>query len=446
MSHDSTSSDQISIAKRSIRRLFYIGSISSIIILAGALSFLYARSLTEEFNNKIGQLSQSLIEEKQRFMQNAVERTIQYIEHERAHIRQEYADKHLPDDELESITKERIKDLIRATRLIDNGYIWVNQIVNYDGGDNYAIRAVHPNLPDTEGTWLSTNATDIKGNHPYAAELEGIKQQGELFFEYYFKKLDSDKIAHKMSFAKLYKPYDWVVATGVYLDDLDELTEHEIQKMQETFNSQLRLTLSISLFIIILGTLAIVIFEKHILRLVAKYEATISEYTNSLEQLSCTDPLTGLSNRLKLSEVFSYELHQAQRYGNVFSILLLDLDKFKHVNDTHGHQIGDAVLVQISEIMRKHSRKTDTVGRWGGEEFLIILPETDADSAKLMADNIRQMVAKHEFPFAGGITCSMGVSTYLENDTEETMTERADQALYCAKNEGRNRVQCSNSP
>ncbi|MBU1612451.1 MAG: hypothetical protein KKC99_11470, partial [Proteobacteria bacterium] len=138
MSHDSTSSDQISIAKRSIRRLFYIGSISSIIILAGALSFLYARSLTEEFNNKIGQLSQSLIEEKQRFMQNAVERTIQYIEHERAHIRQEYADKHLPDDELESITKERIKDLIRATRLIDNGYIWVNQIVNYDGGDNYA--------------------------------------------------------------------------------------------------------------------------------------------------------------------------------------------------------------------------------------------------------------------------------------------------------------------
>lgn len=440
MPHNNTSFAQITFAKQSIRRLFYLGAISGTIILAGTLTYLYATSLLTEYKSKIAQLSSSLTEEKQRFMRNAVERTIQSIDHERVHIKREYADKHLSQEELDSITKERIKDLIRDTRLINAGYIWVNEIVNYDGGDNYAIRAVHPNLPETEGKWLSTNTTDIMGNRPYAVELEGVKQHGELFFEYYFKKLNSNEIAHKMSFAKLYRPYNWVVATGVYLEDLDNLIKAETNKMGMTFRSQLKLMLSISALIIILTTFAIILFEKYLLRLVADYEATIVDYTSSLERLSSTDVLTGLSNRLKLSEVFAYELRNAQRYGTSFSIFVLDLDKFKHVNDTHGHQAGDKVLIQLADILKNNTRKTDTVGRWGGEEFLVILPKTDADRARIMANNIRQLVANQTFPFGGGITCSIGVSTFRNNDTEETMIERADQALYCAKNEGRNRV------
>ncbi|MBU1002739.1 MAG: diguanylate cyclase [Proteobacteria bacterium] len=434
------------IEKKSIRRYFYIGSLSSIVILASVLSFIYSKSLNQEFSNKISQLSRSIIEEKKRFIHNAVDRTLFLIEHERKHIRLEYADKNYSDEQLDAIIVDRVSELIRDLRLIDDGYIWVNEIVNYEGGDKYAIRRIHPNLPDTEGMWLSTMATDIKGNKPYEAELNGIKQHGELFYEYYFKKINSDKIAHKMSFAKLYKPYDWVVATGVYLDDVDQLIQEETMKMQQTYDEQRLLTFSIALVVVFLSTVNVVFFEKQIIRLMSNYEQRTSEYTTTLEEISNTDRLTGLFNRLKLDEVLTYEILQAQRYKKVFSILMLDLDRFKSVNDTHGHQIGDQVLVKTSELLKSNSRRTDTVGRWGGEEFLIILPETHSDKAIFIAEKIRQAFAASDFPVVGNVTCSIGVSTFHEQDSLESIIHRADTAMYCAKREGRNKVVCEDIP
>lgn len=96
--------------------------------------------------------------------------------------------------------------MIYETRLPDDGYIWINDILNYDGGDEYAIRLVHPNLPETEGDFLSTGTQDIKGNLPYREELDGIIRSGEVYLDYYFKKMNSDEISHKLSCGKLYKP------------------------------------------------------------------------------------------------------------------------------------------------------------------------------------------------------------------------------------------------
>jgi len=428
------------IEKRSFRRLFYGGSLSIIIGLALALSSLYTYQSLTNSEHRIQQISDALVAEKKRFLRNAVERTLSLIEHQRAQTAEEHAGSGFSPEELEEKAKEQIRKLIRSLKLIDQGYIWVNHIVDYEGGDNYAIRAVHPNLPHTEGTALSTNMTDIKGNRPYEAELDGVKKDGELFFEYYFKKMDSDEIAHKMSFAKLYKPYDWVVATGVYLDDVDQLVKTETQKLQAANRSQLQLTLSISAFFVLLTLLVIVRFERHFNRLISNHEATVADYVASLEKLSCTDVLTKLFNRVRLEEVSSYEIRKAQRFGNVFSILLIDLDWFKSVNDTFGHQVGDKVLVETAMILQGQLRKSDTVGRWGGEEFLAILPETNLDGAVRLAEKIRKSVADHTYPIAGAVTCSIGVSAFRENDSSETMTERADRALYQAKNHGRNLV------
>jgi len=446
MSRQSAAQSIVYIKKRSIRMYFYIGSLSSIILLASVLSFLYINSLRRSSEGIMNQLSSSIIEEKKRFLRNTIDLTLYLIEHERQQVQIEYARTNIPANQLKTITVDRIRNLIHELRLIDEGYIWVNEIVNYEGGDNYAIRKIHPNLPQTEGMWLSTKTTDIEGNRPYDVELQGIKRQGELFFEYYFKKMHSERIEHKMSFAKLYKPYNWVVATGVYLDDVDQLIQNEKGKMQQTADTQRLLTLSFAIAAVLLTTVSIVFFEKQFIRLVSNYEKTIGEYTATLEELSTTDKLTGLFNRIKLDEVFAYELAQAQRYEKSLSLLLLDIDKFKDVNDTYGHQVGDQILVEFSGVLKSNSRSSESIGRWGGEEFLIILPETSSEGAILFAEKIRQLIEAHAFPVVGTVTCSIGVSTYSKNDSWESMMERVDKALYRAKGNGRNNVMCESTP
>ncbi len=127
----------------------------------------------------------------------------------------------IPQDFVDEQVKEHIAKEIHDSTYSENSYIWVNEVLNYEGGDDYAIRRIHPNLRDTVGTKLSTNMTDVKGTTPYKTELEGVKQHGELFFTYYFKKMGSETISEKLTYAKLYKDFDWIVAMGIHLDDMN---------------------------------------------------------------------------------------------------------------------------------------------------------------------------------------------------------------------------------
>jgi signal transduction histidine kinase len=272
------------IEKNKLRFYYYIGSISSILLVVVLLSVIYSKSLNQEYKTKINQLSSSITSEKKRFLRNAVERTISLIETEREQVRNSPSLQHLSMEEQDDISLERIERRIRDIRLIDDGYLWVNRIVKYQGGDNYAIRQIHPNLPDTEGEWLSTNTTDIKGNRPYEVELNGINKSGEIFFDYYFKKMKSDTIAHKMTFAKLYKPWNWVVATGVYLDDVDQLVQIETEKMKATLKKQQLYSSAIALLVISISVLILIRFEKQISQLIQAYEKDTQKFTEAILQ------------------------------------------------------------------------------------------------------------------------------------------------------------------
>ena len=160
-----------------------------------------------------------------------------------------------------------------------------------------------------------------------------------------------------------------------------------------------------------------------------------------VEELSVTDRLTGLFNRMKLDEVFSYELERSNRYGMPLSVIILDVDHFKSVNDTYGHQVGDSVLQEVAGLLQEGERHSDTVGRWGGEEFLIILPESDLEGARSRAEILRKKIEAYPFPVVGSKTASFGIAQFHQGDTETTLLERADQALYKAKQNGRNRVE-----
>lgn len=172
----------------------------------------------------------------------------------------------------------------------------------------------------------------------------------------------------------------------------------------------------------------------------------LREDREQLERLSVTDELTGLANRRHLTAELERELQRSDRHKRSFAVLMLDVDRFKHFNDTYGHPAGDAVLKRLAVLLRTSARDVDTVARYGGEEFLVILPETAAQGAELIAERIRSAAEQDRFiPHAEStemsVTVSIGYSVFPGHArTPEAMIEAADQALYRSKQGGRNRV------
>lgn len=160
-----------------------------------------------------------------------------------------------------------------------------------------------------------------------------------------------------------------------------------------------------------------------------------------LERLSITDQLTGLYNRLQLDRTLEEERLRQQRYASNACVLLLDIDHFKSINDSFGHLVGDHVLVKIALILQSQVREVDVVGRWGGEEFLIICRETALEGALLLAEKLRAAVQAHEFEHVGRRSVSLGVAMLRQSETVAQTIARADKALYRAKDAGRNRVE-----
>ena len=161
-----------------------------------------------------------------------------------------------------------------------------------------------------------------------------------------------------------------------------------------------------------------------------------------LQALSLTDELTGLPNRREFNETLSRAVAARQRYGHIFSVAMIDLDFFKRVNDILGHQVGDRVLRQLAEILRKSVRKNDLAARWGGEEFALILDATDINNARIPLERIRKTVELADFGIGRPVTISIGFASPTDSQTAEQLMANADRALYRAKEAGRNQV-CS---
>jgi diguanylate cyclase (GGDEF)-like protein len=165
-----------------------------------------------------------------------------------------------------------------------------------------------------------------------------------------------------------------------------------------------------------------------------------------IREMAIHDDLTGFFNRTHLMDLIETESNRSIRTGSVFSLAMIDIDKFKNINDTYGHQTGDYVLKTFAAVIRSILRKTDFCGRYGGEEFLIVLTQTDLQAAKIFAERIRDSVEKSLFPSLGldsRVTVSVGMTVYRMQENIERTIARADEALYRAKNGGRNRVEYS---
>ncbi|MGC9455465.1 MAG: GGDEF domain-containing protein [Phycisphaerae bacterium] len=160
-----------------------------------------------------------------------------------------------------------------------------------------------------------------------------------------------------------------------------------------------------------------------------------------IETLARTDGLTGLLNRQYFMAELDRAVSAARRHGRELSVVMADLDHFKNINDTFGHQAGDAVLRRFARLLAENSRKEDTLCRYGGEEFICATPDTDRESAAAFAERVRRALADSHIPrIEARITASFGVASLREHDTLHSLIKRADEALYAAKDAGRNRV------
>jgi diguanylate cyclase (GGDEF)-like protein len=159
-----------------------------------------------------------------------------------------------------------------------------------------------------------------------------------------------------------------------------------------------------------------------------------------LEKNATTDRLTEVFNRTKFHEIIKQEVERAKRYNQPLSMIMFDIDHFKNVNDTFGHSIGDYILKNLTQVVKENLREIDYLVRWGGEEFIIITPQTEMERAGVLAERVRKAVENYKFDIVGRITISLGVTQFKKHDTEDTFITRTDDALYSAKRRGRNCV------
>jgi diguanylate cyclase (GGDEF)-like protein len=248
---------------------------------------------------------------------------------------------------------------------------------------------------------------------------------------------------------------DWPLLRSILQKGLEAISQDDRNAIYDKwirlqYETRLDLKRIAPYFLILLAILLLVTFDAlrfrrlHLrLRLsneqLKAAEERLINQNRALEQLAITDTLTGACNRLKLDAVLGELQARAQRYGGAVSILLFDLDHFKLVNDRHGHPVGDEVLRRFADLVRRTIRDTDVFGRWGGEEFMLVCPETGLTDAVRLAERIRQAFAELELP-SGRQTLSAGAAEWRTGQSVEAWIDLCDQRLYQAKSQGRNRV------
>lgn len=319
------------------------------------------------------------------------------------------------------------QDFYRSVDGDTRAYCWVNAIRNYEGGPDYAVRLIHPNLRSTEGTLLSTETLDAKGNKPYLTELEGVKEHGSVTFSYYFKDLNSESVSRKLTYARLYEDYDWVICMGIpYTAVLGDMLFD---------NSALQWLLLIGYLISIGGVLLISFFlYKQARRERREHRNEVGRLQRQIEY----DSLTNAKSRMYGVTLLENSLESYQRTTRNDVIAMFDLDHFKGVNDNYGHEFGDYVLKEVVATINKNIRSSDSLIRWGGDEFVLIISAAAPQHIQGILNKLNLCIRSRKFETRDGrtvpISISIGASCFQPEDTNiEAVMSRADIALYKAK-------------
>lgn len=292
------------------------------------------------------------------------------------------------------------------------------------------------------------------------------KTHDEEFSEYRWINPKNGKMETKISFVKMIPQSEWVIGTGFYVEEIDNAVKIKKQKLRSLYQGEIKKAIAYSVLFLFISLMVsfyvsfrlkrhfsllhenIEHHNKELSELNTTLEEKIAQRTEELkiahdymEKLAMTDALTGIHNRYAFLNFLAAEESESDRHGTVFSLIMFDLDDFKKINDTYGHDKGDQVLIEVVKRVDVCLRKGDLFGRIGGEEFMVLLRHTPIDTALEIAQRIREKVASEPFELPETVSISAGVVQYMAHESVESIMKRADIALYKAKESGKNRVE-----
>ncbi len=348
--------------------------------------------------------------------------------------------------------------LVVATRI---NVPFINQILDLEGekigiikGDAFVkiLRQKYPSLDIIEVEDINEGLDKVKDGQLFAF-IDTLASIGYEFQQKYFGELKiAGKISENLKLSIAVVKEDKILL-NILQKTVNSMTNEVHRKIftkwipikyEKTIDYRLvwKITLGAIFLILLVVYWNMKIIETN--KLLKQAKKDIEKKNKELEKLATTDKLTNIFNRRKLDELLQTEINRSKRFNHIFGVAILDIDHFKKTNDTFGHQAGDKVLVEISKILKTHIRKTDFVGRFGGEEFVIICPESDKQGTYNLIENIRLAISNHNFQEVGNITASFGIAMLKKEDTINSLLKRADKTLYKAKSSGRNKVLINN--
>jgi len=264
--------------------------------------------------------------------------------------------------------------------------------------------------------------------------LEGINRDGELFFTYFFKKPNSNEVSEKITYAKLYKDFDWIIATGVHIDDIDGYAKELNNEVLALTNESALTVVRYSLVVLLVGFVLIFVLDRR----------NLSNSTKHLEsQIKC-DVLTKAASRRYGEKRLEEFFHEYRKSGENVVVMMFDIDDFKYINDEYGHHLGDQVLKEVVEKINTLTRSSDIIVRWGGDEFVGIFSGLKEESIMDFGEKLLEGVSEIKVATENkeiGITVSVGFSQFDEKDqVYSEVIRRADDAMYQSKKSGKNTI------
>ncbi len=315
---------------------------------------------------------------------------------------------------------------------------FANTLIHLDQADWYA-KAMLDGGTNAEGTFIPLDDPQLR-QYIVDVRQELALYKADLKIRWRNQTVFQSEPDRELSFDQ---PFDSLIAKA-------DIVETRLQRLIKQAEQRFIVMQSV----LALGTVGIVtglglLFKRFVdaqNRTVAQLEGEIERrhlIEQTLREQATTDTLTGLLNRRCISDLLQDELNRAHRLSSTFSVVMFDIDHFKAVNDTYGHEAGDTVLKSVSTLVQSRLRDVDALARWGGEEFIVLLPGTAIHGALALANTCREILADSPMKEIGQVTASFGVATYTQEKSMRALIRRADDALYAAKNNGRNRVEAA---
>ena len=345
-------------------------------------------------------------------------------------------------------TDEELFSIINQVDNIGNNYVF---IINTKGDI-----LVNRYVPQFVG--YDINITNKLVKDTISFSINSLKNIDRTSYLYDWYNKTTKKIEKKYAYLQKIPNTDWIIGSGFLLSDINNKLMKQKVAMYETYNAKAKNIFYIAILMIILALILSFLISQKIKKSFTQYKVIIGDKTTLLEELNhsleqkvidrtaeletlaTTDALTNINNRYSIMNILSSEINRSNRYGQPLSALMYDIDLFKKINDTYGHNVGDAVLTSLSNLVKSTIRDVDMIGRYGGEEFLVVMPNTILDDAKNYAERLRKTVEEYNFEEVGNITISIGIAQLESNETIDEIFKRVDGLLYISKETGRNRI------